>query len=80
VIGERIRDKVAAWKRKGIWMGGVLPLGYEAFERKLVVDHDETKTVRYIFERYLELGNVRLLTNDLRQGGIVSSTRVSRNG
>jgi len=45
VIGERIRDKVAASKRKGIWMGGVLPLGYNVRERKLVVNHDEAETV-----------------------------------
>ena len=80
VIGERIRDKVAASKRKGIWMGGVLPLGYDVRERKLVVNHDEAETVRGIFERYLELGNVRLLGNDLRERGIVSSARVSRKG
>ena len=80
MIGERIRDKVAASKRKGIWMGGVLPLGYDVLERKLVVNHDEAETVRGIFERYLELGSVRLLGNDLRQRGIVSSARVSRNG
>jgi DNA invertase Pin-like site-specific DNA recombinase len=80
VIGERIRDKVAASKRKGIWMGGVLPLGYDVRERKLVVNHDEAQTVRGIFERYLELGSVRLLGNDLRQRGIVSSAKVSRNG
>jgi site-specific DNA recombinase len=80
VIGERIRDKVAASKRRGIWMGGVLPLGYDARERKLVVRHDEAETVRGIFERYLELGSVRLLGNDLHQRGIVSSARVSRNG
>jgi site-specific DNA recombinase len=80
VIGERIRDKVAASKRKGIWMGGVLPLGYEVRERKLVVNHDEAKTVRDIFERYIELGNARLLRNDLFQHGIVSSAKVSRKG
>jgi len=80
VIGERIRDKVAASKRKGIWMGGVLPLGYDVRERRLVVNHDEAQTVRHIFERYLELGSVRLLGNDLRQRGIVSGARVSRSG
>src|ERR1700732_1561696 len=80
VIGERIRDKVAASKRKGIWMGGVLPLGYNVRERKLVVNPDEAETVRGIFERYLELDSVRLLGKDLRQRGIVSSARVSRNG
>jgi len=65
VIGERIRDKVAASKRKGIWMGGVLPLGYDVRERKLFVNQEEAKTVRGIFERYLELGSVRPLANDL---------------
>ncbi len=80
VIGERIRDKVAASKRKGIWMGGVLPLGYDVRERKLVVNHDEAETVRGIFERYLELGSVRLLGKDLHQRGIVSSARISRKG
>ena len=65
VIGERIRDKVAASKRKGMWMGGTLPLGYDVRERKLVVNHDEARTVRHIFERYLELGSVRLLKEDL---------------
>jgi site-specific DNA recombinase len=80
VIGERIRDKVAASKRKGIWMGGVLPLGYDVRERKLIVNQEEAETVRAIFERYLELGSVRLLANDLNQRGIVSSVRVTRNG
>jgi site-specific DNA recombinase len=80
VIGERIRDKVAASKRKGIWMGGVLPLGYDVRERKLIVNQEEAETVRGIFERYLELGSVRLFANDLRLRGIVSSVRVTRSG
>src|ERR1700688_757072 len=78
VIGERIRDKVAASKRKGIWMGGVLPLGYDVRERKLVVNHDEAQTVRHIFERYLDLCSVRLLKTDLDRRGIVSSVRITR--
>jgi DNA invertase Pin-like site-specific DNA recombinase len=80
VIGERIRDKVAASKRKGIWMGGSLPMGYDARDRRLVVNQEEAQIVRHIFERYLELGSVRLLDNDLRQRGIVSSAKVSSNG
>ena len=80
VIGERIRDKVAASKRKGIWMGGVLPLGYDVRERKLIVNQEEAETVRGIFERYLELGSVRLVASDLRQRGVVSGARVSKNG
>ena len=79
VIGERIRDKVAASKRKGMWMGGMLPLGYDVRERKLVVNHDEARTVRHIFERYLELGSVRLLKKDLGRR-IVSGVKASRNG
>src|ERR1700675_5126617 len=80
VIGERIRDKVAASKRKGIWMGGTLPMGYDVRERKLVINQVEARTVREIFERYLELGSVRELKNDLDQRGIVSAGKLSRKG
>src|ERR1700722_8048040 len=72
VIGERIRDKVAASKRKGIWMGGTLPMGYDVHERKLVVNQDEARAAREIFERLLELGSVRELKNDLEARGFVS--------
>ena len=80
VIGERIRDKVAASKRKGIWMGGTLPIGYDLRERKLVVNETEAKTVGQIFERYLELGSVRLLKRDLDRREIVSAAKPSRKG
>ncbi len=80
VIGERIRDKVAASKRKGIWMGGTVPIGYELRERKLLVNEKEAKTVRHIFKRYLELSSVRLLKKDLDQGGIVSASKAIRKG
>ena len=80
VIGERIRDKVAASKRKGIWMGGSVPIGYDVRERKLLVNASEAKTVQHIFERYLELGGVRLLKKDLDSRGVVSATKVSRKG
>ncbi|MGO9451098.1 MAG: recombinase family protein [Candidatus Binataceae bacterium] len=80
VIGERIRDKVAASKRKGMWMGGVPPLGYDVRERKLVVNQGQAQTVRQIFERYLELGGVQLLKRDLDQRGIVSGVKTSKNG
>ena len=80
VIGERIRDKIAASKRKGMWMGGGLPVGYEVHDRKLVVNQSQAQTVRQIFERYLELGSVRLLKRDLDQRGIVSAVKVSKNG
>jgi site-specific DNA recombinase len=80
VIGERIRDKVAASKRKGMWMGGVVPMGYEVRERKLLVNRDEARIVKHIFERYLELGTVRALKKDLEARAIVSATRVSKKG
>jgi len=80
VIGERIRDKIAGSKRKGIWMGDALPLGYQVHSRKLVVNPEEAQKVRQIFERYLELGSVRLLKIELEQNGIVSGIRVSSKG
>ena len=80
VTGERIRDKIAASKRKGMWMGGVPSLGYDVRDRRLVVNPAEAKTVRYIYERYLELGCVRQLSKELERRGIKSKVRVSRNG
>ena len=80
VIGERIRDKVAASKRKGIWMGGSVPIGYDVRERKLLINENEAKTVLHICKRYLDLGSVRLVKKDLDSGGIVSATRSSRKG
>jgi len=80
VTGERIRDKIAASKRKGMWMGGVPPLGYEVRERRLVVNPTEANTVRYIYERYLELGCVRQLSRDLDERRIVSKVRISKKG
>src|SRR6201984_2593313 len=80
VTGERIRDKIAASKRKGIWMGGLVLLGYEVCDRRLVVNRPEAVTVKHIYERYLELGSVRLLRNDLKRREIVSKVRVSKNG
>ena len=80
VTGERIRDKIAASKKKGMWMGGVPSLGYDVCDRRLVINHEGSKLVRHIYKRYLELGSVRLLKHELDQGGIVSKTRVSRNG
>ena len=63
VTGERIRDKIAASKRKGMWMGGYPPLGYDAREHQLHVNQVEAATVRHIFDRYLALGSVRLLNS-----------------
>jgi DNA invertase Pin-like site-specific DNA recombinase len=61
VAGERIRDKIAASKRKGMWMGGNVPLGYDVVDRRLVPNDTEVATVRYIFETYLRLGTVARL-------------------
>ena len=69
VIGERIRDKIAASKRKGMWMGGVPPFGYRAQDRKLVIIDSEAELVRSIFRRYTELGSVRLLKQELEVPG-----------
>ena len=66
VTSERIRDKIGASKRKGLWVGGVVPLGYQAKNRKITMVEEEAKTVRYIFQRYLELGSLTLLMADLR--------------
>ena len=80
VTGERIRDKIAASKKKGMWMGGQPALGYDVKERKLVVNEPEAATVRAIFRRYLELGSVRALRDDLAARGVVSKRRVAADG
>ncbi len=61
VTAERIRDKIAASKRKGMWMGGLAPHGYEAHERRLVVNEVGAQTVRWLFRTYLEVGSLRRL-------------------
>ena len=63
VIGERIRDKFAASRKKGMWMGGFVPLGYRVENRKLVIDEEEAATVRMIFERFLKVGSATLVKN-----------------
>jgi site-specific DNA recombinase len=80
VTGERIRDKIAASKQKGMWMGGLVPLGYDVIDRRLLVNQSEAETVREIFRRYLELGSVRLLMEDLNRRGIRSKARIANNG
>src|SRR5712691_11098882 len=80
VTGERIRDKIAASKKKGMWMGGLPSLGYDVKDRRLVVNEAEAKTVRYIFRRYAELKSARQLKADLDATGIVSKTRTASDG
>src|SRR5262245_16812641 len=74
VIGERVRDKIAASKRKGIWVGGPVPLGYRVVEKKVVAIPEEAVAVRTIFTRYLELGSIGALTTDLDRRGVRTKT------
>jgi site-specific DNA recombinase len=80
LIGERVRDKIAASKRKGIWVGGPVPLGYAAVDKKILVVETEAAAVRTIFARYLELGSISALTEDLDRRGIRSKPRRLSNG
>jgi len=80
LIGERVRDKIAASKRKGLWVGGPVPLGYTAVDKKILVVAAEAEAVRTIFARYLELGSVRALAQDLDRRGIRSKPRRLSNG
>ncbi|GAA4641488.1 hypothetical protein GCM10023115_00360 [Pontixanthobacter gangjinensis] len=80
VGAERIRDKIAASKAKGMWMGGGVPLGYEAKDRKLLIVPDEAATVCGIMERYIASGSIRRLVEELRRDGFVSKRRVMKDG
>ena len=80
VTGERIRDKIAASKQKGMWMGGVVPLGYDVADRKLVVNAVEAETLRHIFQRYAVLKSVNALKDELEAESIASKTRTNRFG
>jgi len=80
VTGERIRDKIAASKKKGIWVGGVVPLGYRVVDRKLIVDEDEATTVRLIFDGYLSAGSMLVLMRELNERGIVTRKRSLSSG
>jgi site-specific DNA recombinase len=80
VTGERIRDKVAASKQKGMWMGGHVPKGYDRLEGKLIVNAEEAVAVRNIFLSYLECGCVRKIADRLKQTGIRSTRWTSSTG
>jgi hypothetical protein len=80
VTSERIRDKIAASKRKGLWVGGMAPLGYDAKDRKITVNEAEADRVRTIFRSYLKLGSLNRLMADLRQRGIVTKIRILKSG
>jgi len=80
VTGERIRDKVAASKKKGMWMGGTVPLGYDWRDRALIVNEPEAKQVRQIFDHYIRLGSVFDLYEHLKSTSIRSKARVGPTG
>src|ERR1700731_871211 len=80
VTSERIRDKIAASKRKGLWVGGPLPLGYHMKDDKIAVVEDEAERVRLIYRRYLELGGVNALVRDLRKRDIRTKSRLLATG
>jgi DNA invertase Pin-like site-specific DNA recombinase len=80
ITGERIRDKIAASKKKGMWMGGLPPLGYDVVDRKLIINEAEAETARHILQRYVDIGSVRGLKAELDAEGIVSKVRVSQSG
>jgi site-specific DNA recombinase len=80
VTSERIRDKIAASKRKGLWVGGPLPLGYEMKDGKIAVLEDEAERVRLIYRRYLELSGVNALVRDLKDKDIRTKIRLRATG
>ncbi len=80
VTSERIRDKIAASKRKGLWVGGPLPLGYVMKDGKIAVVEDEAERVRLIFRRYLELSGVNALVRDFRDKDIRTKIRLRATG
>jgi len=80
VIGERIRDKIAASKKKGMWMGGCPPLGYDVKDRQLIINDAEAKKVELIFDSYLRLQTIPKLKEYLDAEGIKSKAWISRNG
>ena len=80
VIGERIRDKFAASRKKGMWMGGVPPLGYDVVARKLVVNPAEAELVRHIFRRFIELGSVTELMHELTAAGHRAKSWTTQDG
>jgi site-specific DNA recombinase len=79
VIGERVRDKIAASRKKGMWISGMVPLGYDVKDRKLVVNHAEARAVVDIFQRYLRLRSVRMLAEEAA-AGIKSKRRIRPDG
>ena len=80
LTSERIRDKISASKRKGLWVGGMAPLGYDTKGRKITVNEAEAERVRSIFRSYLKFGSLNRLMAELRKQGIVTKVRTLRTG
>ena len=80
VIGERVRDKIAASRARGLWMGGTPPLGYDVVERKLVVNEAEAELVRLIFTRFLRVGSATKLAQELRRAGHTTKSWTTQDG
>ena len=80
VIGERVRDKIAASKRKGLWVGGPVPLGYRCLDKKLEIVREEAEVVHAIFSWYLDLGSMGALIAELDRQGIRTKINGRRDG
>ncbi len=80
ITGERIRDKIAASKKKGMWMGGSPPMGYDVVNRQLVINEKDAATIRTVFDRYLEVGTVPALIDRLQNDDIRTAARYSAKG
>lgn len=80
VTGERIRDKIAASKQKGMWMGGYAPIGYKGHERTLVIEEAHASLVRYLYQRYVETGSIRALKIECDRTGIHAPQRIHLTG
>jgi len=80
VTGERIRDKVTANKKKGMWMGGIPPLGYDVKDRRLVINPKEEKLIQQVFKRFIEIGSTTLLYKELRLEGATSKSWTTQDG
>jgi len=80
VTGERIRDKITASKKKGLWMGGIPPLGYDVKDRKLVPNSGEAKLIQHIFQRFVETGSTTLLVRELQLDGVTSKAWITQDG
>lgn len=80
VTGERIRDKITASKKKGMWMGGIPPLGYDVENRRLVPNEREAKIIHHIFQRFVEIGSGTMLVKELKLDGVTSKSWTTQDG